>query len=106
MIGSRSDEITVHSPVVVFAQGKAIGGMVVLALGEWDEVGGVDEADVIAGRKLDAEAAGGALVIVNGEDLAAECGRAAEFWRLVGDEQSWIGDRGWWMGRKKMREVA
>ena len=87
VIGCWSDEIPIHGPVVVFAEGEAVGRMIVLALGKRDEVGGVDEADVIAGGELDAEAASGALVIVNGEDLTAEGGRAAVFERLVGDER-------------------
>ena len=66
MIGARSDKIPVHGPVVVLAEGKAVGGVVVLALGKRDEVGGVDEADIVSRRKLDAEAAGGALMVVDG----------------------------------------
>ena len=85
VIGSWGDEVAIHRPVVVFAEGEAVAGVVVLALGKRDEVGGVDEGDVIASRELDAEAAGGTLVIVDGEDLAAESGRAAVFERLVGD---------------------
>ncbi len=92
MIRARSDEVAVHGPVVIFAQGKAVGGVVVLALGEWDEVGGVYEADVVAGGEFDTEAAGGALVIVDGEDLATERRRAAVFERLVGDEGDLIDD--------------
>ena len=87
MIRSRSDEISIHGPVVVFAKGEAVGGVVVLALGKRDEVGGVDEGDVVTGGQLDAETAGGALVIVDGEDLAAEGGRAAVFGFFLGDEE-------------------
>ena len=75
--------------MVVFAKREAVGGVVVLALGKRDEVGGVDEADVVASREFDAEAAGGALVIVDGEDLAAEGGRAAVFEGLFRDE-GWL----------------
>ena len=87
VIGCWGDQVAVHGPVVVFAKGKAVGGVVVLALGKRDEVGGVDEADVVAGGELDAEAAGGALVVVDGENLAAEGGRAAVFGRVFGDEE-------------------
>ena len=79
MIGSWCYQIPVHRPVVILAKREAVGGVVVLALREWDEVGGVDEADVVAGGELDAEAAGGALVVVDGEDLAPEGGRATVF---------------------------
>ena len=75
MVGARSDEISVHRPVVVLAEGEAVGGVVVLALGKRDEVGGFDEANVMAGGELDAEAAGGALVVIDGEDRAASTPR-------------------------------
>jgi hypothetical protein len=87
MIGTRRDDIAIHRPMVVLAKREAVGGVVVLTLRKGDEVGGVDEGDVVAGRELDAEAAGGALVIVDGEDLAAEGGRAAVFEGLVCDEE-------------------
>ena len=86
MVGSWGDEIPVHGPVVVLAEGEAVGGVVVVAFRKRDEVGGVDEGDVVASRKLDAEAAGGALVVVDGEDLASEGGRAAVFLHVVCDE--------------------
>lgn len=87
VIGCWSDEIPIHGPVVILAKCEAVGGVVVLTVGKGDEMSGVDKADVIAGGELDAEAASGALVIVNGEDLTAEGGRAAVFERLVGDER-------------------
>jgi len=40
MIGSWSDEITVHRPVMILANGKSVGGVVVLAFRKRDEVGG------------------------------------------------------------------
>lgn len=88
MVGARGDEVPVHGPVVVLAEGEAVGGMIVAGFGEGDEMGGVDEGDVVAGGELDAEAAGGALVIVDREDLAAEGGAAAVFefiFRNAGD---------------------
>jgi len=72
--------------MVVFAEGKAVGGVVVVAIGEGHEVRGVDEGDVLGGWKFDAETAGGALVIVDFHDLAAEGGTAAVFEGLRGDE--------------------
>ena len=87
VIRAGRDEVAVHGPVVVLAKREAVAGVVVLALGKRDEVGGVDEANVIAGGELDAEAAGGALVVVDGEDLAAEGGTAAVFEGLLGDEE-------------------
>ena len=97
VVRGRSDEITIHGPMVVFAKREAVGGVVVLALGKRDEMGGVDEADVVTGGELDAEAAGGALVVVDGEDLAAEGGGAAVFEGLFRYARSWIVDRGSWM---------
>jgi hypothetical protein len=88
MVGARGDEVPIHRPVVILAEGEAIGGVVVVGFGEGDEMGGVDEGDVVAGGELDAEAAGGALVIVDGEDLAAEGGRAAGFGGFFREEKS------------------
>lgn len=105
VIGSRSNQIAVHRPVVVFAKRKAIGGVIVLADRKRDEMGGVDEADIVASGELDAEAAGGALVVVDGEDLAAEGGRSAVFERLFRDEGSSIGNGGCWDGREKIWEI-
>ena len=86
MVGARSDEVSIHRPVVVLTEGEAVGGVVVAGFGEGNEMGGIDEGDIVAGGKLDAEAAGGALVVVDGEDLASEGGRAAVFERLFRDE--------------------
>lgn len=82
----RRNDITIHRPVMVFAEGEAVGGVVVVGLREGDEVGGVDEGDVVAGGKPDAQAAGGALVVVDIEDESAEGGAAAVFERLFCDE--------------------
>ena len=90
VINTRRDEVAVHGPVVVFAEGEAVGGVVVVGCGERDEVGGVDEGDIIAGVQADAQAAGGALVVVDFEDLAAEGGAAAVFGRVVRDTQCWV----------------
>jgi len=84
-VGAGGDEVAVHGPVVVFAEGEAVAGVVVVGLGEWNQVGGVDEGDVVSGGQADAQAAGGALVIVDFEDLAAEGGAAAVFEGFVGD---------------------
>jgi hypothetical protein len=42
-VGGGGDEVAIHGPVVVLAEGEAVGGVVVAGLGEGDEVGGVDE---------------------------------------------------------------
>ena len=84
-VGAGGDEVAIHGPVVVFAEGEAVGRVVVAALGEGDEVGGVDEGDVVAAGEADAQTAGGALVIVEIEDESAEGGAAAVFGRVVGD---------------------
>ena len=89
VIGAGGDEIPVHGPVMVFAKREAVGGVIVLTLGKRDDVGGVDEGDVVAGGEFDPEAAGGALVIVDLENLAAERGGAAIFEFVVGDFGRW-----------------
>ena len=90
VIDTRRDEISVHGPVVVLAKREAVGRVVVETVGEGDEVGGVDEGDIVAGVQADAQSAGGALVVVDFEDLAAERGAAAVFGRVVRDTQCWI----------------
>ena len=72
--------------MVVFAEGEAVGGVVVAGYGEGNEMGGVDEEYVVDGGEFDAEAAGGALVIVDGEDGASEGGGAAVFKFIFRDE--------------------
>ena len=76
VVGGRGDEVPIHGPVVVFAEGEAVGGVIVAGYGEGNEMGGVDEGDVVAGGEFDAEAAGGALVIVDGEEDLASSGRS------------------------------
>ena len=88
-VGAWGDDVAVHRPVVVFTEGKAVGGVVIAELVPRKEMSGVDERDVVAGGQFDAEAAGGALVVVDGENLAAEGGTAAVFEGLVGDE-GWL----------------
>ena len=60
--------------------------MVVAGYGEGNEVGGVDEGDVVVGGEFDAESAGGALVIVDGKGGASEGGGAAVFKFIFRDE--------------------
>ena len=86
MVGARSDEVSIHRPVVVLTEGEAVGGVVVAGFGEGNEMGGIDEGDIVAGGKLDAEAAGGALVIVDREDGASKGWAAAVFEGFLGDE--------------------
>lgn len=64
---------------MVLAEGEAVGRVVVLTHRKGNEVGGVDEADVVSGREFDAQATGGALVIVDLDDLAAESRAAPVF---------------------------
>ena len=95
--------------MMVFAERETVGGVVVLADGKWNQVGGVDKADVVAGGELDAEAAGGALVVVDGEDFAAEGGAAAVFERLVCDvEIRLMSDDCWFLifDWKRIGEIA
>ena len=104
VVRGRGDEIAVHRPVVVFAEGEAVGRVVVGGDAEGNEVGGVDETDVVGGGELDAEAAGGALVVVDFEDLAAERGRPAEFGFVFGDALGcWLGECGLRIGECGLR---
>ena len=83
-VRSGSDDVAVHRPVVVLAQGEAVGRVVVAGLREGYEVGGVDEGDVTGRGELDPQAAGGALVVVDLEDLSADGGAAAVFELVFG----------------------
>lgn len=58
---------------------------------------GSDEGDVVAGGEADAETSGGALVIVNFDDLEAEGATSAVFERFFSDERGRlaVGDGGW-----------
>lgn len=74
-----SDEEAVHGPVMVLAQGDAIGGVVIAAvegIAEGDEVRGIDEGEVVPLGQADAQAAGGALEVVGLQHDPAEAGGA------------------------------
>jgi len=90
-VGPGGEDVAVHGPVVVLAEGEAVGGVIVAAFREGNEMGGIDEGDVTSRRKLDPQAAGGALVIVDLKDLAAESGAASVFGFVLGH------CTGWWM---------
>ena len=95
VVGGRGDEVAVHGPVMVLAEGQTVGGVVVRGDIEGNEVCGVDEADVVGGGEFDAEAAGGALVVVDFQDFAAEGGTAADLGFVFGDAlRLWIEDCG------------
>lgn len=85
VIRGWGNEVAVHRPVVVFAEGEAVGRVVVRGDAEGNEVGGVDETDVVGGGKFDPETAGGALVVVDFKYFSAEGRAAAEFGFLFGD---------------------
>ena len=87
MIRARGDEVAVHSPVVVLAEGEAVGGVVVAGLGKRNEVRGIDEGNVVGGRKFNAQAACGTLMIVDVEDEPAKGRTAAVFGGLFCDER-------------------
>ena len=59
--------------MVIFAEGEAVGGVVVLGFGPGDEVGGVDDDEVVY---LDADPAGGAGAVILLEDNFTEGGVA------------------------------
>jgi len=71
-----------------------------VAFGKRDEVGGVDEGDIVAGGEPNAQSAGGALVVVDIEDESAEGGRAAVFEGLF----RYAGER--WNGRCDSKVAA
>lgn len=48
VIGARSDDVSVHRPVVILTESETVGRVVVVALGEGNEVGSVDEGDVVS----------------------------------------------------------
>lgn len=71
----RGDEEAVHGPVMVFAQGDAIGGVVIAAvegIAEGDEVRGIHKGEVVPLGQADAQAAGGALEVVGLQHDPAE----------------------------------
>ena len=76
VLRAGGDEKPVHGPMVVFAEGDAVGGMIVEAAGERDEVRGIDEGQVFGLREPDTETAGGALAVVDFKDFPPEA-RAA-----------------------------
>ena len=86
-VGPRGDDVAIHGPVVVFAEGKAVGGVVVARLGKRNEVRSIDEGHIVTGGKADAQAACGAVVVVDVEDESAEGRTAAVFGGLVCDER-------------------
>lgn len=86
-VGPGGDDVAVHGPMVVLAEGKAVGGVVVAGLKKRNEVRGIDEGHIIAGGKADAQAACGTLVVVDVEDEPAEGRTAAVFGGLVCDER-------------------
>ena len=106
VVGGRCDQIPVHRPVVVLAKGEAIGRMVVPGLREGNEVGGVDEGYVAGGGELDPQAAGGALVVVDFEDLAAEGGAATVFEFVFVKRRRWRTGGGGWQLRRVRREQS
>ena len=63
------DQIAIHRPVVVPAQGHAIAGIVVSADGEGHEVGGLDQNQVV---QDDAESACCAAIVIDAKDDPAK----------------------------------
>ena len=70
----------VHQPVMVFAEGHAVGRAVVATFAERDEVRGIDQVDI---AEKETHAAGGAADIVQIADDPAEGGRADTVDQLV-----------------------
>jgi len=76
-IGTRRDEKSIHSPVVVFAECDPVIRVVVGLLAVRDEMSGIDEGEVADFRHADAKSAGSALAVVDFEDLFPEGGASA-----------------------------
>ncbi len=85
-VGPGGDDVAIHSPVVVLAEGEAVGGVVVARLGKRNEVCGIDEGHIVDGGKADAQAACGTLVVIDVEDEPAEGRATAVIGRFFGDE--------------------
>lgn len=49
-IGRGDEEEAVHGPVMVFAEGETVGGMIVSAVLKWNQVGAVDDCRAVAGH--------------------------------------------------------
>ena len=86
VVGTWGDDVTVHCPVMVFAESEAVGGMVVARLGKRNEVRGIDKGNIVSGWKADPQAACSALVVIDVEDELAEGRAAAVFLWLFGNE--------------------
>ncbi len=93
MIGSRCDQIAVHGPVVIFAKGDSIRGVVVSKLAPWKQVCGVDKGHIVSAGKADPKTTGGALVIVDFEDCSPEGRGPAIFDPFLRYLSGWRSDR-------------
>ena len=82
-VRTGGNELAVHRPMVVLAQGEAVGRVVVVAFGERNDVSGIDEGNA-TDRQLDAQSAGSALVVVDLQDLATESRAAAKTGLFLG----------------------
>lgn len=105
-VWAGGEDVAVHGPVVVLAEGEAVGGVIVAAYREGNEVGGIDEGDVTGRGKFDPQAAGSALMIVDLKDLATESGAAAVFGFVLGHCSSWwLEDVGGSIGRRRTKKL-
>ena len=82
VIRAGGNEVPIHRPVVVLAEGETVGWVVVAGFRERDEVGGINEGNFVGDGETNAETAGGALMVVNLNDLTAE-GRGATIFGLI-----------------------
>lgn len=71
--GVGRDKVSVESPMMILAQGDPIRRVIVAAFGEGDEVAGIDDGEV---AQSEADAGGGAAVVVNLFDCFGEGGGA------------------------------
>ena len=86
-VGPGGDDVAIHGPVVILAEGEAVGGVVVAGLGKRDEVRGIDEGNIVASSEPNAQAACCTLMIVDVEDEPAKGRTATVFGGLFCDER-------------------
>lgn len=79
-------QVTIECPVVIFAEGNAVGGMVVAGFCERDEVARINDGEV---AHSEAKSRGGASIVVDFLDCFSECCGA---YRVGGSRSRFLGN--------------
>ena len=89
-VGARADQISIHRPVVILAERNSVARIVVMRLGEWDQVRCVDNVE--AAFQNDSQTACRATVIVRPPHHATERSVAYRFENIdaFGDPAAFI----------------